>query len=420
MRIYFSDKSHAKSVASSFKKHFSTVYHPENHQRTLNDFAVLVGYRNYKDLISVTRQESSVVLWSPDEINSAVQRLPDYNQGILKGFCCRYLSQWPRGHYMTPPLVECILNGKHDLILAIGQTGTGKSTAIQEVAALLKSQGLKVYFIASATGDFAPVDCEIHENISDWRISENGQDDFKKFDVHSIEGARARGEVYLTTRHSFEFNDTPLPFPNGIKRLDLETVFWTRGPSGVLRVLDGDKPAWYSGFLGRQASSLVGSITEGVILLSQENISDLTAGARFRGTFQSALSILQSEVQNVSHFYKNHPGYIRYRPQDGNNPSQAGLLFFSNRSRPYSSYLSGFMKIKDNLEAVMFDGGIIYSVQRRSKGVVYIASLMANSCEDAYQKWKSLGLLKGLENKPVLSIHRYGSSSSEIGVQLNS
>lgn len=52
----------------------------------------------------------------------------------------------------------------------------------------------KVYFIASATGDFAPVDCEIHENISDWRISENGQDDFKKFDVHLLEGARVRIE----------------------------------------------------------------------------------------------------------------------------------------------------------------------------------------------------------------------------------
>lgn len=401
MRIYFSDKSHAKSVASSFKKHFSTVYHPENHQRTLNDFAVLVGYRNYKDLISVTRQESSVVLWSPDEINSAVQRLPDYNQGILKGFCCRYLSQWPRGHYMTPPLVECILNGKHDLILAIGQTGTGKSTVIQEVAALLKYQGLKVYFIASATGDFAPVDCEIHENISDWRISENGQDDFKKFDVHSIAGARARGEVYLTTRHSFEFNDTPLPFPNGIKRLDLETVFWTRGPSGVLRVLDGDKPAWYSGFLGRQASSLVGSITEGVILISQDK-------------FLSPISVMASEVKEVSRLYKRHPGYVRLRKEDVDTIPHPSLLVLRRVD------IRRFIQIKDDLETIMFDGGIIYSVQHRSKGVVYIATLFANSCEDAYQRWKSLGLLKGLENKPVLSIHRYGSSSSEIGVQLNS
>lgn len=398
MRIYFSDKSHAKSVASSFKKHFSTVYHPENNQRTLNDFAVLVGYRNYKDLISVTCQESSVVLWSPDEINSAVQRLPDYNQGILKAFCCRYLSQWPRGHYMTPPLVECILNGKHDLILAIGQTGTGKSTVIQEVASLLKSHGLKVYFIGSVSGESSPVDCEIRENMWDWRISENGQDDFKEFNVNAIKGARDRGEVYLTTKHSLVFYDPP--FPNSIKRLDLGTDCGPVDINSALSVVDGDKPAWYSGFLGRQASSLVGSITEGVILISQDK-------------FLSPFSVMASEVKEVSRFYKRHPGYVRFRKEDVDTIPRPSLLVLRQPD------LSRFIKTKDDLETIMFDGGIIYSVQHRSKGVVYIATLFANSCEDAYQRWKSLDLLQGLENKPVLSIHRYGPSLSEIGVQLN-
>ena len=114
--------------------------------------------------------------------------------------------------------------------------------------------------------------------------------------------------------------------------------------------------------------------------------------------------------------YKRHPGYIRFQrdsEKDDNNHRPSVLL------SPEPT-LNEFTKIRNEsrrLETIMFDGGIIYSVQHRSKGVVYIAALFADSCEDAYQKWKSLNLLKGLEDKPVLSIHRAGIS--EIDVRLN-
>lgn len=395
MRINYSSKQTIKRLVSTFRNCFHL-----SQQEALRDFSILSGYRNHQEMMSSLTSNETRLVWNHDDFKKLAIKMPEYPIERLMEFCCRYLSIWNNSPLLPPHLVDDIMDNPVDLIVVSGRAGAGRSYILWKLAEILHKKGLSVFIVGFSQGnDFREdwpwigtdkIVAQYNGAGLDLTITEN----------NDIVGAKQRQRVYLTTNHNhlrgvasrFINDKTAIP-----DIMNLSIGIDNPGDVAINRYVVASRykgpsltpvgvPGHY-GLLGRQETSLVKTMSSGIILLSSKC-----------GTSSSIFEMLM-EIITISRSSNVSCGYIRkvVHKRDGDTHSL----------RPQDICVVNGCRDINNYEAIVDDGSIIHTLTLPTRGVLYIVGIDANTPEQAMSIWESLPFMGHRKKEmPTLLIHR--------------